>query len=323
MTQLTDAGVDAITGSHVSAENPFLFDMIADFGRPFLHLDTFEAHGALVRDHPARYGMVFQTCPSETHYAAAFVRLLSEMGRASMTLRTARVGVVEMDVPSARIATAAVEASLRGIGWSIPVHRTVPISGVQWQRIVEDILDADVSMLLIAHFVPPEVTVLQRMLVEAGYRGLTYYVYTASNPMFTASLGPLAEGAIWSSVTTLDHSESAGRFRRGYRLRYGAEPGPSQASAAYDHVQLLAWAWMRNGGPDPEGTASSMREGLYRGLNGTYFFGGNDQTPLSYPDGTSDPTLGLPLVTSQIQGGASVALSPAPYGSIDRLRLPR
>ncbi|MCK8610091.1 ABC transporter substrate-binding protein [Agromyces sp. C10] len=324
MEELISAGVDAITASHVSAENPFLFDMVADYGKPFLHLDTFEAHAQLVRDHAARYGMVYQTCPSEKYYAMAFRRFLIELeSAAAAPLTTRGIAIVEMDVPSAHIATAQFEASLGEVGWNVAYHQEVPAVSVDWSAVVRGIVASRADIVLVAHFVPSEVSELQRTLVQAGFPGLSYYVYTASHPTFAATLGPLAEGAIWSSVTTLTESDSASRFRRNYLLRYGVEPGPAQASAAYDQAQLLAWSWLRNGSTEPEGTARALRDALYRGLNGTYYFGSGDQTPLSYPDGTTDPTLGLPLITSQIQDGLSVALSPAPYGSIGRLRAPQ
>lgn len=320
MDQLTTSGVDAITGSHISAEHPFLFDMAAAYGRPLLHLDTFETHAALVRDNPARYGMIYQTCPSEIYYAKAFSRLLNELDRGGSAPVGRRLAVVEMDVPSARIASPEFAASLADIGWTISFRQTVSATGVDWNDTVRKALDEHVDIVMVTHFVPAEAIELQRELAMAGFGGLTYYAYTASHPTFTQKLGPLAEGVLWSSTTTLSRSESATAFRRNYQRRFSTPPGLSQASAAYDQARLLAWGWMQNGSLDPEGTVRALREGLYRGLNGTYFFGNGDQTPLSYPDGTNDPTLGLPLITYQIQGGVPVPISPALYGTIDDLR---
>ncbi|MET9659830.1 hypothetical protein [Streptomyces sp. NPDC006510] len=60
----------------------------------------------------------------------------------------------------------------------------------------------------------------------------------------------------------------------------------------------------------PEGTCRALREHVHRGLNGVYSFVDGGRSPLSFPDGTSDPTSGLTLSTSQIQDGRSVVLSP-------------
>lgn len=323
MQQLIDAGVDAIACSYVSAENEFLLEMAADFGRPFLHLDTYEKHAQIVADDPFRYGMIFQTCPSERTYSLAFKRFLRELSEARVPDRVQRVlGVLEMDVPSASIADESVLDTAEALGWSLGVHRRVPVEGVAWAPIVADIIEQGTALLLVSHFSLGEVVALQQELVRAGYEGLTYYVYTASQPGFLQELGSRADGVVWSSSTTLTDSALSQRFRRDYALRYGTEPGPAQASAAFDQVQLLAWSWRQAGETDPEETAKVLRSTMYRGLNGTYFFGGQTQTPLSYPDETNDPTLGLPLLTSQIQAGRTVVLSPEVFGSMKDARLP-
>lgn len=320
MEQLIASGVDAITGSHISAEHPFLFDMAAGYGRPLLHLDTFETHAALVRDNPVKYSMIYQTCPSEIYYAKAVCRLLSELDQGGSAPSGRRVAVVEMDVPSARIASPQFAESLSQLGWTIASRQTVETTGVDWDPVVQQVLEDRADLVMIAHFVPAEAIELQRTLAAAGYAGLSYYAYTASHPAFASALGALAEGVLWSSTTSLSRSEAAKSFCRNYHRRFGTMPGLSQASAAYDQTRLLAWSWMQNGSLDPEGTSRALREGLYRGLNGTYFFGNGDQTPLSFPDGTDDPTLGLPLITYQIQGGRPVPVSPSLYGSIGSLR---
>ncbi|MFS2279476.1 ABC transporter substrate-binding protein [Microbacterium sp. OR21] len=323
MGQLVDAGVDAIACSYVSAENRFLLDMAADFGRPFLHLDTYQKHAQLVTDDPFRYGIVFQTCPSEHTYSLAFTRFLRDLSAERAMERVDRVlGVVEMDVPSATVADEGVLAAAEAHGWDARLRRRVPVESVDWQQEVAGIIAAGISLLLVSHFSLDEVIALQRELVRTGYTGLTYHVYTASQPGFLQELGAHADGVIWSSSTTLTESAMSQRFRRDYALRYGTEPGPAQASAAFDQVQLLAWSWRQAGELDPEEAAKVLRSTMYRGLNGTYFFGGHTQTPLSYPEETNDPTLGLPLLTSQIHAGRSVVLSPDLFGSMKNCRLP-
>ncbi|MFE7710632.1 ABC transporter substrate-binding protein [Streptomyces sp. NPDC057486] len=323
MNQLVAAEVDAVTSNYLSAENPFLLEMAADYGRPFLHLDTFERHAELVRSEPLRYWMVFQTCPSEKYYASAFVRFVRGLEHhRPYSPRSRTVAVVEMDSPSARIADSGLGESLASVGWSVALRSTVPVRRVDWGRVVEQITGASPDLVLVAHFVPDEIAVLHRLLHESGFPGLVHYVYAASLPRFRNLLGSMADGAVWSSTTSRTDSVTATRFQRNYLLRYGVEPGPTQASAAFDQVQLLAWAWARNGGTVPAGTCRALREDVHRGLNGIYSFADGGQSPLSFPDGTSDPTLGQPLITSQIQNGRSVVLSPPDFGSISRLHLP-
>ncbi len=323
MAQLVGAQVDAITTNYISAENPFLLETAADYGRPFLHLDTFQQHVDLVEARPDRFWMVYQTCPSEKYYALAFLRFLGEL-EASRRYEPAnrRIAIVETDSASTRIAGEGFDQELAAIGWGVLARYAAPVRSTDWIKIARRICEAAPDVVLVAHYVPDEIATLHRLLVEGGFRGLVHYVYGASIPRFRDVLGPLADGAIWSSVTSRMDSDSATRFHRNYVMRYRAEPGPSQASSAYDQIQLLAWSWARNGSTVPRGTCKVLREDVYHGLNGIYYFGGGGQSPLSYPDGTSDPTIGQVLVTSQIQGGKSVVLSPPLFGSMARLQLP-
>lgn len=323
MSRLIQADVDAITTTYVSGENPFLLDMAADFGRPFLHLDAFERHVELVRSDPRRYWMVYQTCPSETNYSLAFRRFLTELDAAHPRARGGRrVAVVEIDSPSTNVSADGFDAALDSAGWRMVSRQVVGIRQTDWSSVARTVVESGADIAFVAHFVPSEVAQLHRSLDDAGYQGLTHYVYGAANPAFLNDLGPLAEGAIWSSVTSRTESDDAARFHRDYVLRYGVAPGPAQASAAYDQVQLLKWAWLRNGLTDPRGTCAALREGIYRGLNGLYSFDNPGQSPLSYPDQTGDPTLGQVLITAQFQAGTPVVLSPEPFGSMSRIRLP-
>ncbi|MGW6172171.1 ABC transporter substrate-binding protein [Arthrobacter sp. NPDC055138] len=323
MQRLIDSGVDAITTNYISAENPFILDMAADFSRPFLHLDTFEEHVELVRSRPERYWMIYQTCPSEKYYAMAFRRFLQELDSSRTYVPVNReVAVVEMDSSSAHITGNGFEEALSTVGWSVSSKQSAPFRQTDWRRIARKISESKPDVVLVAHFIPDEIALFHRLLREHNFTGLVHYVYGASIPRFKDVLGPLANGAVWSSVTTRTDSASASRFQRNYLLRFGVEPGPAQASAAYDQVQLLAWSWARNGSTVPAGTCKVLREEIHRGLNGIYYFGDGGQSPLSYPDGTADPTLGQPLITSQIQDGRSVVLSPSLFGSMNRLQLP-
>ncbi|WP_139006451.1 ABC transporter substrate-binding protein [Arthrobacter crystallopoietes] len=323
MQRLIDARVDAITTNYISAENPFILDMAADYGHPFLHLDTFEQHVDLVRDQPERYWMIYQTCPSEKYYAMAFRRFLQELEDSRRyTPVNRRVAIVEMDSPSTRITGNGFESALSSVGWSICSKVSAPFRQTDWRKIARKISASNPDVVLVAHFIPDEIALFHRLLKEHGFTGLVHYVYGASIPRFKELLGPLADGAVWSSVTSRTDSASATKFHRDYLLRYGIEPGPSQASAAYDQVQLLAWSWARNGSTIPSGTCKVLREETYRGLNGIYYFGSGGQSPLSYPDGTADPTLGQVLITSQIQNGRSVVISPPLFGAMNRLQAP-
>jgi branched-chain amino acid transport system substrate-binding protein len=52
---------------------------------------------------------------------------------------------------------------------------------------------------------------------------------------------------------------------------------------------------------------------VFRGVNGAYKLGPDQQTNLPYPAKEKDPSLGEPLLTFQIQDGKQVLIAPDPY----------
>ncbi len=324
MDQLTTSGVDAITGSHISAEHPFLFDMAAAYGRPLLHLDTFETHAALVRDNPARYGMVYQTCPSEIYYAKAFCRLLTELDQSGLAPEGRRVAVVEMDVPSARIASPEFATSLADIGWTIRFRQTVSATGGRLERYGPE---GARRPRRYRHGHPLRSGGGDRDAARTRGGGGVRWPDVLRVHRVPSDIQPEARPSRRRSALEFDHN--ALPVGCGYRVptQLPAQVrGTSGGALAGERrirpgTSARVGGWMQNGSLDPEGTVRALREGLYRGLNGTYFFGNGDQTPLSYPDGTNDPTLALPLITYQIQsGGVPVPISPELYGRIEDLR---
>ena len=320
---LFDQEVDAITTSYVNAENPFVLDMVADFGRPFLHVATFEEQVELVRQEPTRYGMVFQTCPSETHYGSGLVRFLDQLVAQGMWQpRARRIVTIEVDALSTHTTNETFIKSADQSGWRIHDVIRVPIGLRSWSDVVRRVAAADPDVVMITHFVAGDVVALQAALHAARIEALVYHVYGASIPEFAERLGDVAEGVIWSSVTGLYDDTLGDRFRQAYLQRFGAAPGWAQASAAYDQVGLLASAWAATDSHSPGEVIRYMRQSAYRGLNGVYYLGAPGQASRGYPDEVADPSLGQAQMVYQYQGGSARALSPATNGDLRNFRLP-
>lgn len=321
---LLDQDVDAITTSYVSAENPFVLDMVADHGKPFLHTATFKEQVDLVRDNPQRYGNVFQTCPSETFYGSGLIRLLDDLdARSPWQSRTRRIVAIEVDALSTRTANDTFLMQAERSGWELSELIRVPVGKLDWSDVIARISAHDPDAVMITHFVAEDIIGLQRALHELGSSALVYYVYGASVPHFRDNLQEAAEGVIWSTVTGL-YDDALGRdFQARYRRRFGVDPGWSMASAAYDQVRLLANAWAATGGHDSHEVADFLRHTAHRGLNGVYFLGSPGQATLSYPDMTPDPSIGQAQMIYQFQRGRSRVLGPEPNGTVDAFVAPR
>ena len=320
---LFDQEVDAITTSYVNAENPFVLDMVADFGRPFLHVGTFEDQVDLVRRDPVRYGMVFQTCPSETFYGAGFIRFLDDVvAQGLWRPHSRRIVTIELDALSTHTSNETFLMRAEASGGRVHDVIRVPLGLADLGEVVARVAKADPAAVMITHFVADDVVALQAALHASGLKALIFHVYGASVPQFAERLGDVADGVVWSTVTGLYDDLLGQRFRDVYQRRFGAMPGWSQASAAYDQVGLMASAWAATDSHSTGEVIRYLRQSAYRGLNGVYFLGSPGQANRSYPDEVPDPSLGQALMVYQYRRGQALPLFPATNGRLADFEAP-
>lgn len=318
---LADLEVDAITTSYANTDCPEVLDIVANAGQPFLHNATFEQQVEVVREDPERFGMVFQTCPSEIHYGGGFVRLLDQLvARRLWQPRSRRLVAVELDSMSTHTANETFLRAAERSGWTVADVLQVPVGESDWQGLVERVCAQDPAAVMTTHFVSLATARFQRAFRSTGSDALVYAVYGPSIPQFADEAGGAAEGLLWSTVTGTYDDELGRAFRRDFERLHGTPAGWSQASAAYDQVKLLAAAWAATGSVTTSEVAGYLRNSVYRGVNGVYYLGGQGQSTLAYPDVTPDPSLGQAHMVFQVQDGVSRLLGPAPYGRLEAFR---
>jgi branched-chain amino acid transport system substrate-binding protein len=320
---LVDLEVDAIITSYANSEVPDVLDVVADFGQPFLHNATFEAQVERVRNERERFGMVFQTCPSEIHYGVGLIRLLDELTASRQWRpRSRSIVAVEVELESSHTANETFFHAAERSGWHVADVVRVPFDDPDWLSTVSRVNLSDPAAVMVTHFVPQAMAGFQRTFRAHGNDALVYGVYGPSIPHFADEARESAEGMIWSTVTGTYDDDFGRAFRRDFQRLHGTPAGWSQAGCAYDQVNLLSTAWASTGSPSAPEVLSFLRSTVYRGVNGAYFLGGSGQSALSYPDVTSDPSLGQAHMVFQVQDGTSRLLGPAPYGDVSAFRTP-
>ncbi|MFC6234127.1 ABC transporter substrate-binding protein [Leucobacter soli] len=317
LQRIFDSDVDAIITSYVSAEHPQFIERIAEYGRPFLHTATFEADVLRTESEPWRYGMVFQTCASETYYGPGMLRLLGKLEAADLWRgRTRSIVSIEMPSESMHLTTPAFLDAADAQGWRVAATIGTPVGETDWPAVIEEARSHDPDVVLIANFVDRELIEFQRAFLRAPMPALVYGIYTPSIPSFTKSLGEGAHGIIWSTTTGTYDDDLGRRFRNQYRVKYGEDPGWSQAGAVYDQVRMLAAAWSSVDSRSVADVVRYLRRWPYRGVNGVYYFGETGQAPKLYPDMTSDAALGQAHLVYQIGPAGHALLDPEPFGII-------
>ncbi|MBL3700565.1 ABC transporter substrate-binding protein [Leucobacter luti] len=321
--RLFAADVDAIISSYVSAEHPQFMEEIAEYGKPFLHTATFEADVRRAEQEPWKFGMIFQTCASETYYGAGMLRLLDKLERTGgWAARSRTIVPLEMPSQSMHVATPLFRDQAVAAGWAVTESIATPVGGTDWDAVMETVAAADPDVILIANYVDSELIAFHEAFLRRGVPALVYGIYSPSNPGFVRELGPRADGVIWSTTTGTYDDELGSRFRAQYRAKFRQDPGWSIAGAVYDQVRMLAAAWSSVDARNTADVVRYLRRWPYRGVNGVYYFGETGQAPKLYPDTTPDAALSQAHLVYQIQAGDHTLLDPEPFGDISAFEVP-
>lgn len=319
--QLFAADVNALTSGYVFRED-LAMDLVAGYGAPYVHAMTSQSQAQAVQDDHARYRNIFQVCPTEVHYGPGFVRFLEDARREGWQPRSRRIAFVETALPSSQMVNPLTIGLAEHSGWEISAVQTVPAIGADWSSVVDQLGRLSPAAVMITQFLAGELAAFQRLAASRLPGTQIYAIYSPSVPEFLEFAGHSAEGLVWATVTGTYGDAIGQRFRADYERATGRAPGWSHAGIAYDEIHLLAQAWMSAPNPrDADAVSRQLRRIRYRGVNGGYFLDNAEQSGLSFPDTTADPSLGQAHLVLQVQDGAHRIISPAPYAG-GRFRAP-
>lgn len=289
------------------------YDVYAEYGGPMFHLNTYQPNADYVADNGITN--VYHADPTEVWYGPGFVQFMQRLidaGQWEPSSQSAAV-ITSNDPYSITIADT-VQAGLEELGWQIPVYEQVTAPLTEWGPVLAKVRRDAPGLVFHADYIPGDLASFQQQFRSDPTPSLMYQQYGPSIPEYLELAGEDADGVIWSTVIGTLPDEIGDAFKQAYREKYGAEPGLSQAGAQYDLVHLWAQAAALAGDPmDFELVNANLKRLLYRGVSGTYRFKPGELTVIPYPDEVDDPSLGMPHLTFQIQGGEHVLIDPPPY----------
>lgn len=312
---LVSEDVDAISLAYSYAEDPCIYDPVAEYGCPVLTAMTSEAQAEWVFSNPSSLGSVFQVAPTERYYGVEFFLLLDELAQSGLWQpRSRKVACIETPVAAGQLIDSEAERVAERQGWTIEELIRVANRGSTWEEALDRIEQADPDAVMIAHFVPEEVARFQKLFRKRQLRSLIYCIYAPSVPEYLELAEDAAEGVLWSTATGTYGDPIGMAFRNRYRAQYRRNPGLALAGLAYDQVHLLANAWLRTDNPRVfERVTRELRRVVHRGVNGVYSLDNPRQTGLPYPFETPDPSIGQAHLVFQIQDGEHRSIRPHPY----------
>jgi branched-chain amino acid transport system substrate-binding protein len=281
---------------------------------PLFHVNTFQGNVDFAIKNG--YRNIFQGCPSEIWYATGFVNLVGGLiSGGKWKPRDKTVAIVSSnDAYSISIARR-FRSDITGLGWKVVQFDTYTVPQSEWGSTLTRIRARDPDIVFHSdYFVGDEASFIKQF-AESPTRSLVYQQYAPSVPEYLKLAGTAANGVLWATTTgTIVADELGKRFVAEYVKAFHQQPGLANAGNQRDLVML--WAQAASMAPTPfdyDRVGDNVRRMVFRGVNGAYKLGPDQQTNLPYPAKVKDPSLGEPLLTFQIQNGKQILISPDPY----------
>lgn len=325
---LVDLGVDAVSSSYVLTRSPGalaqLFQIASEWGAPFFHHSTSRIASALVADDPHAYGNIFQACTGEDAYGAGFIRTLNELRMSGQWAPTSRrLLVFDTTDPFLTTFSAATHDAAHEQGWNVEVVGVDAVSPdpAIVNRAIERV---DPAAVMIACFSAAGTADLLQQISSVSTRPemLRYCLYAPSVPGFLDRVGLAAEGILWATVTGVYSDARGTRFAQHFRREYGRSAGISSAGIHFDVINILAQTWSQvSSSWNFTAVRSHLREAVFRGVNGSYYFGSAGQTNGVYPDRTLDASIAPAHLIFQVQHGQHRIIAPRTFATSQYRRL--
>lgn len=310
--RLTNDGVAAVFSGYTSTTSAE-FDVYGEYGAPMFHLNTFQPNADYVADNAIEN--IYHSCPTEVWYGPGFILFMQRLIDSGVwTPSSESAAVITSNDPYSISIAQTVEADLRELGWDIVVSEEVTAPLTEWGPVLARIRQNPPGLIFHSDYIPGDLASFQQQFRSDPTPSLMYQQYGPSIPEYLELAGSDADGVIWSTVIGTLPDDIGEAFKDRYREEFGAEAGLSQAGAQYDLVHLWAQAAAMTGDPvDFEGVNENIKRMSYRGVSGTYRYKPGELTAIPYPDEVSDPSLGMPHLTFQIQDQEQVLIDPFPY----------
>jgi branched-chain amino acid transport system substrate-binding protein len=291
------------------------FSVYAEYGAPVFHLSASQA--SLDKGADPQITNIFRCMPSPLAYGPRFAALLDELETTGAWAPKARsLAIVTTDDPDGAALADSVEAAVKPLKWKVTATERVATPVTDWEAVLSGLRSKPPGAIFLGVPSPSDLASFQEAFAADPIPSLVYETFGPSVPEYLELAGKAADGVVWSTpIGTIPDAVSA-EFQELYEKKYKKSPGYSQAGAEYDMV--LFWAQCAALAKKPSKfsqVAKTVPQVLYRGVSGTYNLGNAERVAVPYPDGTEDPSTGLPHLTFQIQGVKQVLLAPAPFGS--------
>ncbi|MDO4698833.1 MAG: ABC transporter substrate-binding protein [Pasteurellaceae bacterium] len=317
--QLFDQEVDAISTSY-ACYSPEIHELVAQSGIPYLHLATHSQSNKKAQNLAVeQIKNIFQVCASDENYGLGVLRFLAEYQHYYPEwVKSKRILVIRVKWQPIDIGIDRLIFRLRQQNWSVEVVE-LEKKGDPFEAVMPLIHNLDPALIVLASYFAEDVIAFYQQFIQQPLNAILYSIYA---PSALLPHQQLCEGMLWASTTALSKNYAGQQFCQQYQQFFNHQPSYSQASVAYDQVQILANVWRESLSPrNFKEVLTGLRTLPYHGVNGNYYFAEENQTGLTYPDNTMDLSISQPHLIFQVQQGISKVIAPQLFAE-SRFQLP-
>jgi branched-chain amino acid transport system substrate-binding protein len=316
-------GACALIAGYNFGSQTALQNVAADASVIYMHADTARAHTELVSGDPARYWSCFMYCPSELYYGFAylnFIKKLEETGQ--LKAPNKKIALITGPlVYSINIANSIKDEAAK-YGYEISLYETVQAPTSEWGPTLAKLRADQPGFIALTHFFPQDQAQFMIQFLTNPTNSLIYLQYGASLAAFRDIAGDASEGVLYATNIGVLSGDVGKEFTEKYLARYGAKASPNGGAQTYEALHLFAQAAAMAGGvgaayeeEQNRKIAGRLKASIFRGPTGVIRFDQTAQQAFSYPVQTSDPSLGMGHIFSQIKKKEEngYIISPSPY----------
>ena len=300
------------------------FDALSDWKAPHLHGNPTYDGCVAVKQHPEKYGMIFEVCPPENYYGLMFPRFLEQLaaGGAWKPINNKVHIVREALAYNQGIARATVEA-LKTSKFALGHITDIQFPVQDWGPVMEELHSVGSGSIMIDHWVGAEEAAFCNTFVNDPVKGaLVYLQYGPSQPEFLNLAGENANGFVWSTVIGAYDDKMGAAFRAKYSKLHPGIMGLCYTANGYDAMYILRAAWEKADPDDLAAVNQAIRAGTHRGICGAYTFEPGMQAAIHYPLQTQNLDDGLAQLFFQVQGGQHKIIEPTQLAEVKFMTAP-
>ncbi|AUI66048.1 MULTISPECIES: LuxR C-terminal-related transcriptional regulator [Glaesserella] len=306
--QLVEKEVDAISASY-ACYSPDIHEYVAQQQIPYLHFASHSYSNKIAQNLPIeQIDNIFQSCANDVNYGLGVLRFLQVYQQNySQLIAQKQLLVITVKWKKVYIGIESLIISLKQLNWTVDIIELDQVENT-FEYAIKQVHNLQPSMIVLASYFAEDIVDFYQAFIQAPINALIYSIYA---PSAFLPEQQICEGVIWASTTGLTNNFVGQQFRKHYQTLFDRQPTYSQASAAYDQVQLLANVWRECvSSRSFKEVNQGIRSIVYNGVNGMYYLGNQQQIGLTYPDSSKDLSISQPHLAYQVQSGKSVVVFP-------------